>query len=109
MEIKPYAPFIIPTLNRYDHFRQCLESLEKCTGADKTDVYIGLDFPLSDKYVEGWKKIDNYISGKEKSNGFKHLIVFRRQKNCGLVGSKGNLGFYVRTKCGKLEKRDKYD
>ena len=51
-----FAPVIIPTLNRYEHFRKCLESLEACTGAEKTDVYVALDFPPSEKYVEGWKK-----------------------------------------------------
>lgn len=35
MEIKQYAPVVIPTLNRYDHFKACLESLEKCRGVDK--------------------------------------------------------------------------
>lgn len=31
-----FTPVIIPTLNRYEHFRKCLESLEACTGAEKT-------------------------------------------------------------------------
>ena len=39
------APVIIPTLCRYDHFKRLMESLNKCTWADKTDVYIGLDYP----------------------------------------------------------------
>lgn len=46
MEIKQYAPVVIPTLNRYDHFKACLESLEKC----KTDVYVVLDFSPSEEY-----------------------------------------------------------
>ncbi len=53
MEITTYAPVLIPTLNRYEHFKRCLESLELCTGADKTDVYVGLDFPPSEKYHKG--------------------------------------------------------
>lgn len=51
-----YAPVIIPTLNRYDHFIKCLESLEKCSGAEYTEVFVALDFPPSNKYIEGWKK-----------------------------------------------------
>lgn len=43
-----YSPVIIPTLNRYEHFRECLESLEHCVDADKTTVYIGLDYPPSE-------------------------------------------------------------
>ncbi len=86
MEIKQYAPICIPTLNRYEHFKRCLESLERCAGAEKTEVYVGLDYPPSDKYVEGWKKIDAYLAEKEKNNGFDNLIVRRRDHNCG-VGS----------------------
>jgi len=89
MEIKQYAPVIIPTLNRYDHFRQCLESLEKCTGADKTDVYVALDYPPSEKYVEGWKKNDSYLAEKEKLHRFKSLTVYRRETNYFFSG-KGN-------------------
>lgn len=91
MEIKQYAPVLIPTLNRYTHFRNCLESLEKCTGAEKTDVYIALDYPPSDKYTEGWKKINEYLKGKEQSNKFAKLVVIRRNHNFGVGGPNGNL------------------
>ena len=84
MKITKYAPVIIPTLNRYNHLKRCLESIERCTGADKTDVYIGLDYPPSEKYVDGWKKIDVYLAEKEKNNGFNRLIVCRRNHNCGV-------------------------
>ena len=84
MKITYYAPVVIPTLNRYEHFRRCLESLERCTGAEKTNIYVGLDYPPSDKYVEGWKKIDCYLAEKEKNNGFNRLIVYRRTHNCGI-------------------------
>lgn len=84
METIKYAPVIIPTLNRFDHFKRCLESLEHCTGAEHTDVYVALDYPPSEKYVEGWRKIDIYLAEKEKKNGFNKLIVFRRNHNCGM-------------------------
>lgn len=85
-----YAPVIIPTLNRYDHFKQCIDSLERCTWAEKTTVYVGLDFPPSEKYVEGWRKIDDYLKEKEKKNGFGNLIVYRRDHNFG-IGVNGNI------------------
>lgn len=91
MQIEKYAPVVIPTLNRYKHFKRCLESLEHCTGADKTDVYVGLDFPPSKKYKAGWEEIDSYLHEKEKKNGFKNLYVRRRDHNCG-VGGKGSNG-----------------
>lgn len=76
-----YAPVIIPTLNRYEHFKNCLESLEACVGSDFTDVYVALDYPPSEKYVEGWKKIDIYLHEKEKDNNFHSLTVYRRETN----------------------------
>ena len=51
-----YAPIIIPTLNRNDHFIKSLESLEKCSGAENTEVFVALDFHPSGKYIDGWKK-----------------------------------------------------
>ena len=50
MEINMYAPVIMPTLNRYDYFRQSIVSQKKCSGADKTDVYIGLGYSPLEKY-----------------------------------------------------------
>ena len=47
------APVIIPTLCRYDHFKRLMESLNKCTWADKTDVYIGLDYPAKEEHRDG--------------------------------------------------------
>lgn len=85
-----YAPVIIPTLNRSDHFFKCLESLEKCKGASETIVYIALDYPPSEKYIEGWKKNVQYLSEKEKNNKFKHLYVFRREYNWGIGGAASN-------------------
>lgn len=84
---KKYAPVIIPTLCRYEHFVRCLESLENCTGAEYTDVFIGLDYPPSSKYEEGWHKIDEYLESKSKNNGFNSLVVDRRQKNYGSIAN----------------------
>ncbi len=85
VEIKEYAPVIIPTLNRYEHLKRCLESLERCTGAEKTDVYVGLDYPPSEKYRDGWEKVDNYLREKEKNNTFHKLLVTRLSKNYGSI------------------------
>lgn len=87
--MEQYAPVLIPTLNRYEHFKRCLESLEKCSLAEKTDVYVALDYPPSEKYVEGWRKVDSYLTEKEKSNGFNNLFVVRREQNYG-VGKLGS-------------------
>lgn len=55
------APVIIPTLCRYDHFKRLMESLNKCTWADKTDVYIGLDYPAKEEHRDGWMKIKRFL------------------------------------------------
>ncbi|MBR5167422.1 MAG: glycosyltransferase family 2 protein [Salinivirgaceae bacterium] len=85
-----HAPVCIVTLNRYDHFRKCLESLEQCTGASETEVFVALDYPPTGKYVEGWKQIDSYLFAKESDNGFKKLNVIRREHNCGVGKPDGN-------------------
>lgn len=77
-----YAPIIIPTLNRYNHFRACLESLSKCTHAEFTEVYVGLDFPPSEKYVEGYNLINDYLS-KIGNLRFKKINVYKRDRNFG--------------------------
>ena len=81
---------IIPTLNRFEKFRQCLESLEANVGADKTEVYIGLDYPPSEKYVKGWKDIDDYLIHKVNNHKFKLLKIYRREFNCGVSNPNSN-------------------
>ena len=75
-----YYPIIIPTLNRYEHFKRCVESLAKNTHADKTELVIGLDFPPSKKYFEGYEKIKNYIY---TITGFAKVTIFEREHNFG--------------------------
>lgn len=90
MEIKTYAPVVIPTLNRYDKLKVCLESLERCTWADHTLVYVAVDYPPSDKYREGWEKICSYLKQKVKENGFKELRVTYRDHNYGVGKPRSN-------------------
>ena len=56
-----YYPVIIPTLNRYEHFKNCVESLSNNLYANETELVVGLDYPPSEKYIDGWKKIKDYI------------------------------------------------
>lgn len=87
-EIKVYAPVIIPTLCRFTHFKRCIESLAQCTGAEHTEVYIGLDYPAKEGHWDGYKKIKEYLETCGNL-GFKELIVIKREKNYGL-GKDGN-------------------
>lgn len=94
--MKNYAPVIIPTLCRYEHFKQCLESLESCAGAEYTDVYVALDYPPSEKYNEGWMKLDRYLTQKEKDNKFANLYIIKRNHNCGVFGEFSNINLLIK-------------
>jgi len=90
MKIKIYAPVIIPTLCRYEKFVNCLESLEKCTGAKYTDVYIALDFPNSESARAGWIKIIDYLDNKTQNHNFNKLTIWKREVNYGVDHQNGN-------------------
>ena len=90
-----YAPVFIPTLNRAEHFIKLIESLEKCTWSEKTEVYVSLDYPPSEKYKDGHKQIDTFLSVKEKANSFKQLHVFRQTHNLGILGNLSFLKKYM--------------
>lgn len=76
-----YAPILICTLNRYKHFRNCVESLANCTDAKYTDLYIGLDYPLNEEHWEGFELINAYL---DTIVGFKSLNIIRRGVNFGV-------------------------
>ena len=77
-----YAPVIIPTLCRYKHFKECLESLSKCKWAEETEVFIGLDYPAKESHRPGYEKIKSYL--KEVGDmTFKKIHVFEREVNYG--------------------------
>ena len=75
-----YYPVVIPTLCRFEHFRDCIESLKSCNDADKTEVILGLDYPPSEKHVEGYNKIKEYLS---TITGFKNIMLFEHKENLG--------------------------
>lgn len=75
-----FAPVIIPTLNRDEHFIRCVESLKRNRFAENTDLVIGVDYPPSVEYEAGNIAIREYVSGL---TGFNKVIVFFRESNCG--------------------------
>lgn len=80
MENERYAPVIIPTLCRYEHFKRCIESLSKCKEAKHTKLIIGLDFPLYESHETGYKKICEYIP---TITGFEEIVLHKREYNYG--------------------------
>lgn len=90
-----YYPVIIPTLNRYSHFKACVESLATCTNASETELIIGLDYPPNEKYFEGWNKIKNYVPSIK---GFKKVVCIERENNYGSVRNSNELINYALSK-----------
>lgn len=77
-------PVVIPTLNRYNHFVNCVESLSRCYLALETELVVGVDYPPSEKYVEGFNQICNFIPSIK---GFGKVTVFYHKHNLGPVGN----------------------
>lgn len=89
-----YAPIIIPTLCRVDTFIPCIESLSRCVAADKTDVYVALDYPLKESHWDGYIKILNYI--EQTKFPFKSFNLIKRNTNCGIGGPNSNVNLAMR-------------
>lgn len=75
-----YAPVMVTTICRYEKFRKCIESLSRCTDADKTEVFIGVDYPAKEEHWEGYNKICEYLP---QISGFKEVHIYKRPENWG--------------------------
>jgi hypothetical protein len=75
-----FAPVLIVTLNRFEHFKKCVESLSLCSEAMDTDLFIALDYPSKDTHWEGYNKIKNYLNSISL---FKTMTVIEREYNFG--------------------------
>ena len=91
--ISTFAPVIIPTLNRYEHLKRCVESLACCTFANNTELVIGLDYPPSEKYFAGYNEIKKYI---DTISGFKKITILTTPVNINPVGNINRLIEYVK-------------
>lgn len=81
MSINNCAPIIIPTLCRYEHFKRCIESLQKNKLALQTELFIGLDYPAKETHWTGYKKIKEYI--EQGIEGFYKVTVIAHAENKG--------------------------
>lgn len=73
---------------RYQHLVRLIESLKVNTWAKYTDVYIGLDYPSSLKYKEGYERICKYLN--QDFSEFRSFIVIKHKEN---LGSFANMKF----------------
>lgn len=76
-----YAAVILTALNRDEHFIRCMESLDNNTWAEYTDIYISVDYPPTEKYVDGYQKIVDYL--KSRKFHFKRTNIYIQEENLG--------------------------
>lgn len=76
-----YAPIAITTLNRYEHLKRCIESLQANEWAKYTELYIGVDYPPSQRYEDGYKKVCEYLSTEPE--GFAKVNIVFHETNLG--------------------------
>jgi len=89
-----YAPFVVPTLCRSEHFIRMIESLKRNSWACYTDVVVSVDYPLSEQDRKGWQEICDYLDRGDFS-AFKQMIVFKQTKNLGVGGNINYLNNYI--------------
>lgn len=89
-----YAPVVITTLCRSQHFMRCLNSLAANTLAKNTDVYIGLDYPSKESHRKGYEEICSFLTSFDATS-FHGLVVFKRERNYGAVANSRDVLDYV--------------
>jgi len=77
-----FAPVLVTTLNRFDHFNNCIESLSSCKYAKKTELFIALDYPFKENQWAGYNAIRSYLA---KIQGFKKVNILERKQNFGAI------------------------
>ncbi len=78
------APIIIPTLNRINHLRRCIDSLLLSPLAKDTDLFISVDYPPSKVYENGYGEVIEFVKGL---SGFKTVYAFFQNENLGPYGN----------------------
>lgn len=78
-----YAPIVITACQRFDKFKECVQSLQNCKCAEESVLFVALDFPIEEKYVQDYSQIKDYIYND--ITGFKKVISVVREKNVGYI------------------------
>lgn len=76
-----YAPIIIPTLNRIEHLRRCITSLQNNAWAKYTSLIISVDYPPEEKYRNGYEQVCKYLS--KNIHGFQKVEIIYQTQNLG--------------------------
>jgi len=87
MRAKETAPVVLFVYNRPLHTEQALRSLQKNALAKETVLYVFADGPKEHATAEDKKNIRETRTLFKELSGFKHVIVFEKEKNQGLAAS----------------------
>ena len=74
------APILIPTCNRFEHFRNLVTTLQACPLAGQTRLYIALDAPFSGAVKKDHLRIVRWV---KDLRGFGGVTIWRRPENWG--------------------------
>ena len=77
------APIVVTACSRYKLLKDCLESLASCKLADKSELFIAVDYPWDSKYVGEYNKILEYL--RSELSGFLKVNLIVRDKNVGYI------------------------
>ncbi len=80
-----YAPVMIITCNRDQHLARCIASLAKNGYASETELFISVDYPPEDRYVDGWNRVCRLL--ERPIEGFKKVNIYLQEKNLGPLGN----------------------
>ncbi len=93
------APIVLFVYNRPWHTKQTVEALQKNELAKESELYIYSDEAKSEDAQKSVDEVREYI---DKIDGFKRIIVIKREKNWGLADSIINGVTKVVNKYGKI-------
>ncbi|WP_027218053.1 hypothetical protein [Butyrivibrio fibrisolvens] len=81
------APVLITTCNRVGYLKELINSLKNNKYSEYTDIFISIDYPPSEKYIDGYKEVVSYIDQEKENNNFLSFNVFKQEKNLGAINN----------------------
>lgn len=94
-----YAPILVFSYNRLDHFKETIEKLKQCNLADQSDLIIYSDGAKNDSDKIIVERIREYAS---TINGFKSVNLISLDRNYGLAANIIKGVSDVINQCGKV-------
>lgn len=81
-ELNKLAPILVGVYDRLSHFKQCIESLQACSEATDSVLYVASDAAYKPEDTEKIQLVRDYIA---TINGFRQVVPIIREQNIGAV------------------------